>query len=95
MGEAKRNPPCADVWWVSLRSTHPTFLSAGRGLQPRPQCFVSPWQHKFRTGLQTPSGNLSRNVLSVHGSISFGRGCKPRPAINKFRTGLQTPSGNK
>ncbi|QTA86488.1 Uncharacterized protein dnm_025110 [Desulfonema magnum] len=28
MGGAKRNPPYADVRWVPLRSTHPTF-SAG------------------------------------------------------------------
>ncbi|QTA90163.1 Uncharacterized protein dnm_062240 [Desulfonema magnum] len=25
MGEAKRNPPYADVRWVPLRFTHPTF----------------------------------------------------------------------
>jgi len=48
-----------------------TGFSAGRGLQPRPQCFVSLRQHKFRTLVPDGVCNPVRNVLS--GSISFGR----------------------
>ncbi len=68
--------------WVQCNGTHQTSalfpflpdLLAGRGLQPRPQCSVSPRQHKFRTGLQTPSGNLSLMHMGVHGhSFPFSR----------------------
>ncbi|RLC09803.1 MAG: hypothetical protein DRI57_21440, partial [Deltaproteobacteria bacterium] len=45
---------------------------AGRDLQSRPKCLPVTDNESFC--------NPVRNVLSVPGSISFGRGCKPRPA---------------
>ncbi|RLC07481.1 MAG: hypothetical protein DRI57_25930 [Deltaproteobacteria bacterium] len=64
----------------SCRTGFATLL-AGRGLQPRPQCFVSPL-------LPDRVCNPVRNVLSVPGSISFGRVCKPRPAISLMHMGV-------
>ena len=63
---------------------------AGRGLQPRPQCFVNPRQHKFRTGSDAGRGLQPRPQCFVNprqhkfrtGSDA-GRGCKPRPAIGR------------
>jgi len=33
--------------------------------------------------------------LSIPGSITFGRGCKPRPAIRLFQQGKTAPFGEK
>jgi len=49
--------------------------------QSWPQYSVNHRRQRFRTGLQTPSGNLGRNVPSITAGKGFGRGCKPRPAI--------------
>ncbi len=52
-------------WWVPLRYTHPTFLllffpnkllNAGRGLQPRPKCFLL----NLNAGLNAGRGLQSR-----------------------------------
>ena len=73
----------------------PGSISFGRGCKPRPAILARPASSFARSGLPYPGFengfpacplpdgvcNPVRNVLSVPGSKGFGRGCKPRPAI--------------
>ncbi len=45
---------------------------------------ISACHHACRTGVSVPDGvcNPIRNVLHIHESKGFGRGCKPRPAVS-------------
>jgi len=84
-------------WWVPLRYTHPTFLllffpnkllNAGRGLQPRPKCFLLNLNAELNAGLtQLPDLNAGRGLqprpkcflLNLNAGLNAGRGLQSRP----------------
>jgi len=100
--QLRDNRPSKTAMRIICSSSMRPRCSAGRGLQPRPQCFVNvlpdgvcnPVRNVLSMFCRLPDGvcNPVRNVLSIPGSISFGRGCKPRPAMSPVRQ--CPPSGN-